>query len=66
MTDLLVYSVVIPVLPFQLENLGYTSVSGLVGWLLFGYVGCISLCLILLPLIHAQSGGLVVCAYRTL
>ena len=38
MTDLLVYSIVIPVLPFQLENLGYENVSGLVGWLLFGYV----------------------------
>ena len=38
MTDLLVYTIVIPVLPFQLERLGYNNVSGLVGWLLFGYV----------------------------
>lgn len=38
MTDLLVYSIVIPVLPFQLERLGYSNISGLVGWLLFGYV----------------------------
>lgn len=38
--DLLVYSIVIPVLPFQLEHLGYSSngVSALVGWLLFAYV----------------------------
>ena len=38
MTDLLVYSTIIPVLPFQLEHLGYQGVSGLVGWLLFAYV----------------------------
>jgi hypothetical protein len=38
MTDLLVYSVVIPVLPFQLERLKYSGVSGLVGWLLLSYV----------------------------
>ena len=37
-TDLLVYSIIIPVLPFQLEHLGYNGVSGLVGWLLFAYV----------------------------
>ncbi|GJE87860.1 MFS general substrate transporter [Phanerochaete sordida] len=37
MTDLLVYTIVIPVLPFQLERLGYSNVSGLVGWLLFAY-----------------------------
>ncbi|KAH9945594.1 MFS general substrate transporter [Amylocystis lapponica] len=36
-TDLLIYSVIIPVLPFQLEHLGYRGVSGLVGWLLFAY-----------------------------
>ncbi|PCH33242.1 MFS general substrate transporter [Wolfiporia cocos MD-104 SS10] len=36
-TDLLVYSLIVPVLPFQLEHLGYTGVSGLVGWLLFAY-----------------------------
>lgn len=38
-TDLLVYSIVIPVMPFHLESLGYTNVSSLTGWLLFGYVG---------------------------
>ncbi|CAL1696710.1 unnamed protein product [Somion occarium] len=36
-TDLLVYSIIIPVLPFQLEHLGYKGISGLVGWLLFAY-----------------------------
>ncbi|TRM62992.1 major facilitator superfamily domain-containing protein [Schizophyllum amplum] len=36
-TDLLVYSMIIPVLPFQLQELGYNGVSGLVGWLLFAY-----------------------------
>jgi MFS transporter, DHA1 family, solute carrier family 18 (vesicular amine transporter), member 1/2 len=38
MTDLLVYSVVIPVFPFRLESLRYHHVSGLVGWLLFAFV----------------------------
>jgi len=37
-TDLLVYSMIIPVLPFQLENLKYHNVSSLTGWLLFAYV----------------------------
>ncbi|KAF8213645.1 major facilitator superfamily domain-containing protein [Mycena galopus ATCC 62051] len=36
-TDLLVYSIIIPVMPFQLERLGYHSVSALTGWLLFAY-----------------------------
>lgn len=38
-TDLLVYSIVIPVMPFHLESLGYTNVASLTGWLLFAYVG---------------------------
>ncbi|KAI0047288.1 MFS general substrate transporter [Auriscalpium vulgare] len=38
-TDLIVYSVVIPVLPFQLQGLGYNGVSALVGYLLFAYSG---------------------------
>lgn len=38
MTDLMVYSVIIPVVPFQLEHLGYSSVSVLTAWLLFAYV----------------------------
>jgi hypothetical protein len=37
-TDLLIYSLVVPVVPFQLESLGYTGVSNLVGWLLFAFV----------------------------
>ncbi|CCM06336.1 uncharacterized protein FIBRA_08590 [Fibroporia radiculosa] len=36
-TDLVIYSVIIPIMPFQLEHLGYSDVSGLVGWLLFAY-----------------------------
>ncbi|KAJ6549694.1 major facilitator superfamily domain-containing protein [Mycena capillaripes] len=36
-TDLLVYSIIIPVIPFQLERLGYHGVSALTGWLLFAY-----------------------------
>ncbi|KAJ7480161.1 MFS general substrate transporter [Mycena galericulata] len=36
-TDVLVYSIIIPVMPFQLERLGYHSVSALTGWLLFAY-----------------------------
>jgi hypothetical protein len=37
-TDLLVYSIIIPVMPFQLERLGYHNVSALTGWLLCAYV----------------------------
>ncbi|KAF9243771.1 MFS general substrate transporter [Melanogaster broomeanus] len=36
-TDLLVYSIIIPVIPFQLENLGFHGVSALTGWLLCAY-----------------------------
>ncbi|OAX43593.1 MFS general substrate transporter [Rhizopogon vinicolor AM-OR11-026] len=36
-TDLLAYSIIIPVLPFQLERLSYHEVSSLTGWLLFAY-----------------------------
>ena len=43
-TDLLVYSLIVPIIPFQLEDLGYTGVSGLVGWLLFAYVSSMSPC----------------------
>ncbi|KAG2045226.1 major facilitator superfamily domain-containing protein [Suillus americanus] len=38
-TDLLVYSIIIPVLPFQLERLSYHKVSSLTGWLLCAYSG---------------------------
>ncbi|KAH6917121.1 major facilitator superfamily domain-containing protein [Coprinopsis sp. MPI-PUGE-AT-0042] len=37
--DLLVYSIIIPVIPFQLEALGYSNVSSRTGWLLFAYSG---------------------------
>ncbi|KAJ3506089.1 hypothetical protein NLJ89_g7065 [Agrocybe chaxingu] len=37
--DLLVYSIIIPVMPFQLVLLGYSNVSSLTGWLLFAYSG---------------------------
>ncbi|KAF8665112.1 hypothetical protein AX16_000579 [Volvariella volvacea WC 439] len=43
MTDLLVYSIIIPVMPFQLERLGYSNVSSLAGWLLFAYSGGLAL-----------------------
>ncbi|KAF5392542.1 hypothetical protein D9757_002152 [Collybiopsis confluens] len=36
-TDLLVYSIIIPVIPFQLEKLGYTAISERTSWLLFSY-----------------------------
>ncbi|KAE9409352.1 MFS general substrate transporter [Gymnopus androsaceus JB14] len=36
-TDLLVYSVVVPVLPFQLEKLGYSAIPVRTSWLLFSY-----------------------------
>ncbi|KAJ7356818.1 MFS general substrate transporter [Mycena albidolilacea] len=45
-TDLLVYSIIIPVMPFQLERLGYHSVSALTGWLLFAYSAGLVLCTI--------------------
>ncbi|KAA1468388.1 MFS general substrate transporter [Dentipellis sp. KUC8613] len=38
-TDLIVYSIVIPVFPFELEKKGYSNVSALVGYLLFAYSG---------------------------
>ncbi|KAF9015431.1 MFS general substrate transporter [Cyathus striatus] len=38
-TDLLVYSIIIPVMPFHLEALGYNDVPSLAGWLLFAYSG---------------------------
>ncbi|KLO05711.1 MFS general substrate transporter [Schizopora paradoxa] len=37
-TDLTVYSIIIPVIPFQLQHLGYHSVSSLTAWLLFSFV----------------------------
>ncbi|KAF8887788.1 major facilitator superfamily domain-containing protein [Infundibulicybe gibba] len=36
-TDTMIYSILIPVMPFQLEKLGYSAISSRVGWLLFLY-----------------------------
>ena len=36
-TDFLIYSIIIPVMPFHLQALGYTDISTLVGYLLFAY-----------------------------
>ncbi|PPR01797.1 hypothetical protein CVT24_001693 [Panaeolus cyanescens] len=51
--DLLVYSIIIPVMPFQLEKLGYSDVSALTSWILFAY----SAGLVLLQL------GLAICGF---
>ncbi|KAL1952322.1 hypothetical protein VTO73DRAFT_1471 [Trametes versicolor] len=40
-TDLLIYSMIVPIIPFRLQSLGYEGVSGLVGWLLFAYSGAL-------------------------
>lgn len=36
--DIIIYSIVIPVIPFQLEYLGYEQVSTKAGWILFTLV----------------------------
>lgn len=38
-TDLFSYAVIIPVIPFRLEALGYNDASARTGWLLFAYSG---------------------------
>lgn len=38
LADTMVYSIIIPVMPFQLKELGYHEISGRLGWLLFAYV----------------------------
>jgi DHA1 family solute carrier family 18 vesicular amine transporter 1/2 len=38
MSDTIVYSLVIPVMPFKLKQMGYEKISSDVGWLLFAYV----------------------------
>ncbi|KAL0569610.1 hypothetical protein V5O48_012350 [Marasmius crinis-equi] len=35
--DFLVYSIIVPVVPFQLQKLGYANASSLAGWLLFSF-----------------------------
>ncbi|KAI0271635.1 MFS general substrate transporter [Gloeopeniophorella convolvens] len=42
-TDFLVYSIIIPVMPFHLHALHYSGVSALVGYLLFAYSGGLAL-----------------------
>lgn len=42
-TDLLIYSMIVPIIPFRLQSLGYEGVSGLVGWLLFAYVSFVNI-----------------------
>lgn len=51
--DLLVYSIIIPVIPFHLEELGYNGVSGLTGWLLFAY--SVGLLIASLPIAHMSE-----------
>ncbi|KAI0725231.1 MFS general substrate transporter [Fomitopsis betulina] len=53
-TDLLIYSLIVPIIPFQLEGLGYTGVSGLVGWLLFVYSA--GIVIFTLPVAHLSEG----------
>lgn len=36
--DYLIYTIIIPIMPFHLEALGYSEISALVGYLLFAYV----------------------------
>ncbi|WVQ79320.1 hypothetical protein IAT38_001417 [Cryptococcus sp. DSM 104549] len=36
-TDILTYTIVVPVLPYRLQSLGYNNVSALTAWLLFAY-----------------------------
>ena len=38
MCDTIVYSTIIPVMPFQLKRMGYHDIPSLLGWLLFAYV----------------------------
>ena len=61
-TDPLAYSLITPAMPFQLEKLGYSGVSALVGWLSFAYVrdshssGT--------TIDGVQSAGLVICSFK--
>lgn len=38
LTDLLVYSLIIPVIPYQLEALGYDRIGSKISWLLVAFV----------------------------
>lgn len=56
-TDMIIYSIVIPVLPFHLEYLGYSGVSSLVGYLLFAYSGGLVICVCLKQPSFVQING---------
>lgn len=59
LTDLLVYSLIIPVIPYQLEALGYDAIGSKISWLLVAFVR-VSASVNRLPLIRlSQSGALV-------
>ena len=59
LTDLLVYSLIIPVIPYQLEALGYDGIGAKVSWLLVAFVrlSTPSSCSLLIR--FDQSGSLV-------
>ncbi|KAH9486666.1 MFS-type transporter ppzB [Psilocybe cubensis] len=44
--DLLVYSMIIPVIPFHLERLGHSSISSMTGWLLFAFATTIPIAML--------------------
>jgi MFS family permease len=62
-TDLLVYSLIIPVIPFRLESLGYSGIGAKVSWLMAAYVR-VSLRVLISPFLIClcQSG---MCALST-
>ncbi|WVW87013.1 hypothetical protein I302_109069 [Kwoniella bestiolae CBS 10118] len=43
-TDILTYTIVVPVLPYRLQSLNYTNISTLTSWLLFAYSIGIFIC----------------------
>ncbi|WVQ95955.1 hypothetical protein IAU59_003054 [Kwoniella sp. CBS 9459] len=44
LTDILTYTIVVPVLPYRLQSLGYKNISALTSWLLFAYSIGIFIC----------------------
>ncbi|KAF9020372.1 MFS general substrate transporter [Hymenopellis radicata] len=51
LTDLVVYSIIVPVIPFELESLGYSDVSTLTGWLMFTYSAGLALSTVLVSML---------------
>ncbi|WWD20223.1 hypothetical protein CI109_104699 [Kwoniella shandongensis] len=43
-TDILTYTIVVPVLPYRLQAMNYTNISSLTSWLLFAYSAGILVC----------------------